>query len=42
MALAGWRKWVVRMLVFVIAIVLINAIAIWFNLGPVVHSAMGS
>lgn len=41
MPLSGWQKWAVAVLLFVTAIIVINAVAIWFNLGPVAHSSGG-
>jgi hypothetical protein len=35
------RSVLIQILIFVAAIVAISALAIWLNLGPVVHSAMG-
>jgi hypothetical protein len=35
------RDTLIHILIFLIALVAISALAIWFNLGPVAHSAAG-
>jgi hypothetical protein len=35
------RNVLLQILIFIVVIVVISALAIWLNLGPVVHSAMG-
>jgi len=35
------RRVLIQILIFVAAIVAITAVSIWFNLGPVAHSAVG-
>lgn len=34
------RRFAIHVLIFIAVIIVITALAIWLNLGPVVHSAM--